>query len=223
MNGANSAFPTWKRLMDIALSSIGLAMSLPLLIVAAAIIKLTSPGPAFLKQERVGRYGKSFLLWKFRTMRVNADSGVHEAYLKTLITADTPMIKLDAKNDPRVFPFGRLLRSTCIDELPQLINVLRGEMSIVGPRPCMIYEAQQYQDWQNRRFDAMPGITGLWQVSGKNRTTFTEMVGLDIAYVERLSFILDLKIMFKTIPAIITDVVESGSRSKEMSQVKRAA
>ena len=132
------------------------------------------------------------------------------------------MVKLDAKSDPRVFPFGRILRSTCLDELPQLLNVLRGDMSLVGPRPCMAYEFQKYQDWQKRRFDAMPGITGLWQVSGKNKTTFTEMVGLDIAYAERVSVFSDIRIIVKTIPAILSDLTTSAAR-KEIRQVKRAA
>ena len=210
-------------MMDIGLSFAGLLIALPFFVVIAAIIKISSPGPVFLKQERVGRWGEPFLLWKFRTMRANADSRVHEAHLKRLIRANTPMVKLDAKNDPRVFPFGRILRSTCIDELPQLINVLFGEMSLVGPRPCMVYEARQYQDWQKRRFNAMPGITGLWQVSGKNRTTFTQMVGLDLDYAEQVSFTLDLKILFKTIPAIMSDAIESDTQNTELSRVKRTA
>src|SRR5947207_4546049 len=174
MKGVHS-FPVWKRTMDVVLSGAGLILLSPLLLVVAAIIKIVSPGPAFLKQERVGLHGEPFAFWKFRTMRVNADAGPHQNHLNELIATDTPMVKLDTRNDPRVFPFGRILRNTCLDELPQLINVLLGDMSLVGPRPCMAYEFQQYQDWQQRRFDAMPGITGLWQVSGKNKTTFTEM------------------------------------------------
>ena len=222
LNGVTDTFPRWKRTMDIAFSGAGLIIALPLLLVIAAIIKITSRGPAFLRQERIGRFGKPFRLWKFRTMRLDADASSHEAHLRNLIATNTPMVKLDAKSDPRVFPFGKLLRSTCLDELPQLINVLRGDMSLVGPRPCIAYEFQQYQDWQKRRFDAMPGITGLWQVSGKNKMTFTEMIGLDIAYVERVSFMCDLKIIFKTIPAIVSDLAEGAGR-KDMRQVKRAA
>jgi lipopolysaccharide/colanic/teichoic acid biosynthesis glycosyltransferase len=116
------------------------------------------------------------------------------------------MEKLDDRNDPRVIRFGNLLRKTGLDELPQLFNVLRGEMSLVGPRPCLPYEAQNYQRWNFRRFDALPGITGLWQVNGKNRTTFKEMIRLDINYIEKASLWLDLKILFKTIPAIIDQV-----------------
>ena len=220
--GVIDTFPRWKRTMDIVFSGAGFIIALPLLLVVAAIIKITSPGPAFLRQERIGRFGKPFLLWKFRTMRIDADASSHEVHLRNLIATDIPMVKLDAKSDPRVFPFGRILRSTCLDELPQLINVLRGDMSLVGPRPCMVYEFHQYQDWQKRRFDAMPGITGLWQVSGKNRTTFTEMIGLDIAYAERVSFMCDLKIILKTIPAILSDLPGSTGR-KDIRQVKRAA
>jgi lipopolysaccharide/colanic/teichoic acid biosynthesis glycosyltransferase len=222
VNGTAATFPLWKRGMDIAFSVTGLIITLPLFLVIAAIIKITSPGPAFLRQERIGRFGKKFFLWKFRTMRTGVNTASHEAHLKRLIAADTPMVKLDSKNDPRVFPFGRILRSTCLDEMPQLINVLLGEMSLVGPRPCLFYEFQQYQDWQKRRFDAMPGLTGLWQVSGKNRTTFTEMVGFDIAYAERVSLMSDLKIILRTIPAIVSDLT-AGAERKDITQVKRAA
>lgn len=207
MRSKDSGFPGWKRGMDILLSSIGLILFAPILLGIAVLIKISSRGPALLRQERTGRYRKPFLLWKFRTMKADAKPSAHQKHLKELITSDTPMVKLDASGDPRVFPFGRLLRRTCMDELPQLINVLLGDMSLVGPRPCMPYEAQQYQDWQLRRFDAMPGITGLWQVSGKNRTTFTEMVKLDIAYLEEVSFALDLRILCRTIPAIISDAL----------------
>jgi exopolysaccharide production protein ExoY len=213
--------PRWKRLTDIALSITGLFVALPLFVVIAAIITITSPGPVFLRQKRVGRFLKPFLIWKFRTMHVNADTGVHQRHLETLITADTPMVKLDAKSDPRVFPFGRILRSTCLDELPQLINVLLGDMSLVGPRPCMTYEAEQYQGWQKERFNAMPGITGLWQVNGKNRTTFNEMIRLDIAYANAVSPALDLKIILKTVPAILSDLGER-KEEKEIGSAKRA-
>ena len=203
MNNPRSSFPVWKRIADIVLSSAALIVLSPLLLLIAAVIKIVSSGPAFLRQERVGRYGKTFGLWKFRTMHVGADAAPHRHYLEDLITRDIPMIKLDTVDDPRVFPFGKFLRRTCIDELPQLLNVLRGEMSLVGPRPCLPYEATQYNTWQMQRFEAMPGLTGLWQVSGKNRTTFSEMIRLDIAYTKHVSLLLDLKILLKTIPAIV--------------------
>jgi lipopolysaccharide/colanic/teichoic acid biosynthesis glycosyltransferase len=218
-----NAFPIWKRVMDIVLSTLGLVLVLPLFVLLAACVKVASPGPAFLKQERIGRHEKSFLLWKFRTMRVNADAALHEAHLKNLISADTPMVKLDLKNDDRIFTFGRFLRSTCLDELPQLINVIRGDMSLVGPRPCLPYEAQYYQAWQKARFEAMPGITGLWQVTGKNKTTFTEMIRLDIAYAADVSLKSDLTILFKTIPAILSALFDGDVRNRRNTgQIKRA-
>jgi lipopolysaccharide/colanic/teichoic acid biosynthesis glycosyltransferase len=146
-------------------------------------------------------------------MRPNADAAVHRDHFKSLIEADTPMIKLDVRDDPRVFPFGKVLRRLCLDELPQLINVFRGEMSLVGPRPCMPYEARHYKPRQRRRFAAVPGMTGLWQVSGKNRTTFNEMISLDIEYAGRVSFLLDMKILFKTIPSILSEPVDGVIRT----------
>jgi lipopolysaccharide/colanic/teichoic acid biosynthesis glycosyltransferase len=199
-------FPMWKRVMDIMGAGIGLLLVAPLCFLVAAIIRITSPGPAVLKQRRVGRNGKEFTIWKFRTMRVNADVAVHQNHLSNLITSDTPMTKLEGSRDPRIFPFGRIIRRCYIDELPQLVNVLRGDMTLVGPRPCIPYEARQYRLWQKRRFDATPGMTGLWQVSGKNRTTFKEMIRFDIIYARNLSFLMDVTILLKTVPAIIGEV-----------------
>jgi lipopolysaccharide/colanic/teichoic acid biosynthesis glycosyltransferase len=125
------------------------------------------------------------------------------------------MKKLDASNDPRLIPFGAALRASGLDELPQLINVLRGEMSIVGPRPCIPYEYENYEPWQRKRFDAVPGLTGLWQVSGKNSTTFNQMIHLDIEYSERSSLALDLKIILKTLPAILEQCSEMRSRRQQ--------
>jgi lipopolysaccharide/colanic/teichoic acid biosynthesis glycosyltransferase len=135
-------------------------------------------------------------------MRVNADSDSHRRHTQELIRSQTPMTKLDAHRDPRLIPLGSVLRVSGLDELPQLINVVRGEMSLVGPRPCIPYECEAYEPWHWQRFDAVPGLTGLWQVSGKNRTTFDEMVHLDIEYSRRQSLWLDLAIMFKTVPAL---------------------
>lgn len=202
---ARSSFPVWKRVVDVVLSSAALIILSPLFVLIAVIVKIVSPGPAFLRQERVGRFGKTFGLWKFRTMQVGADVTPHRNYLEDLITRDIPMIKLDAVDDSRVFRFGKFLRRTSLDELPQLINIFRGQMSLVGPRPCLPYEAAHYGEWQMQRFEAMPGLTGLWQVSGKNRTTFSQMILLDIAYVENVSPLVDLKILLKTIPSIIAD------------------
>ena len=140
-------------------------------------------------------------------MRVGANSTVHQDHLSNLIAQDRPMTKLDDSQDPRIFPLGRIVRRCYLDELPQLINVLRGEMSLIGPRPCIPYEAEQYKAWQTERFAAVPGMTGLWQVSGKNKTTFKEMIRLDIAYARNCSLWLDLSILLKTLPVIIEESI----------------
>ena len=145
-------------------------------------------------------------MFKFRTMIAGADTAVHETHAASLIESNRPMTKLDAHGDARLIPFGRTLRAAGLDELPQLINVLRGEMSFVGPRPCLLSEYNKYLPWQRERFRTPPGLTGLWQVSGKNRTTFNEMIDLDIQYVRKRSLWLDLKIMLKTIPAVMIEV-----------------
>jgi len=202
--------PPWKRVLDICCVLAG-AILLPMLLLIAIAIKLGSKGPVLFKQERVGLLGKRFIIFKFRTMIPGADTAVHETHAATLIGSNTPMTKLDAHGDPRVTRFGRLLRMTGLDELPQLINVLRGEMSFVGPRPCLPSEYNKYLPWQKERFLTQPGLTGLWQVSGKNRTTFNEMVDLDIQYVRERSLWLDLKIILKTIPAVMTQVQDMQS------------
>ena len=208
--------PAWKRAMDIVGSLLGLILLSPLFLVIAIVIKTVSPGPVFYKQERLRHQGKNFTMLKFRTMRVNADNSIHQKHLKKLINgdpndgADKPMTKLD--NDPQIIPLGKIIRKSCIDELPQLINVFRGEMSLVGPRPALPYEVQEYLHWNDRRLDITPGMTGLWQVSGKNRTTFKEMIRLDINYATQLSFWLDVKILFMTVPAIILQVIDSYSK-----------
>jgi len=194
--------PVWKRILDVALV---LALSPGLVLLGgaiAALIKLGSPGPVFFRQRRVGYKGTEFVCIKFRTMRVNAEADSHRRHTQELIRSQTPMTKLDARRDPRMIPLGTLLRVSGLDELPQLLNVLRGEMSLVGPRPCIRYECEAYEPWHWQRFDAVPGLTGLWQVSGKNRTTFDQMVRLDIEYSQRLSLWLDVKILFKTVPAL---------------------
>jgi len=200
--------PLWKRTMDVSGAALLLLALAPSLLLIATLIKMSSPGPALLRQRRIGRKGKSFTMFKFRTMRPNADDGVHREHLTNIIAMDVPMTKLDVAQDPRVFAAGKIIRRCYLDELPQLINVLRGDMSLVGPRPCLPYEARQLKLWQTARFRVLPGMTGLWQVSGKNKTTFTEMIRLDIAYADRLSFLLDARILFKTIPVILLEVME---------------
>ena len=202
--------PGWKRCADIAGASIILVLLSPVLVLLAAYIKIVSPGGVIFSQTRVGRGGKPFTFFKFRTMQENNDPGAHRQYLKTLIKSAEPMEKLDCGRDSRIILGGRLVRKACLDELPQLINVLRGEMSLVGPRPCIPYEAAEYLRWHTHRFDILPGMTGLWQVSGKNKLTFEQMIRLDIEYARHLSPLQDLRILLLTGPAIIRMMLEAG-------------
>lgn len=197
-----TAIPVWKRAVDIVGALIGLIALSPLFVVLSLYIKAVSPGPVFFRQKRVGFLGRYFDCFKFRTMRHNSSEAIHTSHFSTLMQADTPMQKLDAHDD-RIIPHGMLLRKTGLDELPQLINVLRGEMSLIGPRPCIPYEAEQYKVWQRKRFESLPGLTGLWQVNGKNSTTFTEMMRYDVHYTRARSLLMDTAILLKTIPAIL--------------------
>lgn len=198
--------PNWKRIVDMVGSFAGMTLLAPLFLMIAILIKVVSRGPIFIKQVRLGQWGKPFTFWKFRTMHADCDDSVHRDYLAQLVESDTEMVKLDLKDDPRIIPFGKILRQTSLDELPQLANVLMGHMSLVGPRPCFPYEAEKYQRWHWQRFVAKQGMTGLWQVSGKNETTFKEMIRLDIGYTRSCSPRLDLKILLKTVPAIIRQI-----------------
>jgi exopolysaccharide biosynthesis polyprenyl glycosylphosphotransferase len=199
-----------KRAMDV-IASVGLfAITWPFWIAMAVVIKRESKGPVFLKQERVGMDGKVFLMIKFRSMLDGVDDLDHRELMERTIngadanqgTADEPLYgKL--KDDPRLTPIGSWMRRYSLDELPQILNVLRGEMSIVGPRPPLPYEVAHYKDWHRTRFHVRPGITGLWQVSGRNRLHFEEMVRLDIFYIEHWSPLLDLRIMAKTLPVML--------------------
>jgi exopolysaccharide production protein ExoY len=200
--------PVAKRVLDIACLLLAFPTLLPLFIFLGALIKIVSPGPIFFRQERVGFMGRKFQIYKFRTMHVNAETRTHQNHLRDLISSDTPMVKMDSHGDPRVIKFGSILRSSGLDELPQLINVFRGEMSLVGPRPCTQYEYEQFQPWHKQRFRALPGLTGLWQVSGKNRTTFNAMINLDIQYANNWSVWLDLKIMLLTFPVLLSQIKE---------------
>jgi lipopolysaccharide/colanic/teichoic acid biosynthesis glycosyltransferase len=217
--------PAWKRAIDIAGSLFALILLMPLFLLVALLIKVVSPGPLFFRQERVGYVGRPFTIWKFRTMHVNADTVVHQQYLKDLINNEKEMTKLDNGKDSRIIPFGGILRAAGIDELPQLINVLLGDMSLVGPRPCLPYEAREFHPWQKRRFDTVPGLTGLWQVNGKNRTTFKQMMRFDIAYTRKRAFWLDVKIFLKTIPAIAGQIADrpgyAQAHAKGMSVATR--
>ncbi|HEY9405185.1 MAG TPA: sugar transferase [Pyrinomonadaceae bacterium] len=199
-----------KRGMDILVASSALAALSPLWLVIAALIKLDSPGGVFYKQERVGMDGRIFLFLKFRTMQSGSDDAAHRDYQRKYIAgqAETnlgdearPVYKL--RTDPRVTRVGRVLRRLSLDELPQLLNVLRGDMSVVGPRPPIPYEVEAYELWHRKRLDMKPGLTGLWQVSGRNRLSFEEMVRLDLFYIENWSLLLDLKIILRTLPVML--------------------
>jgi exopolysaccharide production protein ExoY len=208
--------PRWKRSLDIVFILMILPVVLPLCILVAAVIRMVSKGPVLFQQERIGYLGRKFMCFKFRTMVVDAETTTHEGHLQLLMNSDMPMLKLDARGDSRIIPFGLLLRSTGLDELPQLINVLRGEMSMVGPRPCLPYEGDNYLPWQRERFNALPGLTGLWQVNGKNQTTFAEMMRLDIGYTREKSLWLDLNIILRTVPAIIGQVLQARKRKRTL-------
>jgi lipopolysaccharide/colanic/teichoic acid biosynthesis glycosyltransferase len=195
--------PIWKRTFDILGSVCGIIVLSPLFLFIGILIKTVSPGPILFKQKRVGCGGRHFNLLKFRTMKLNADADIHRHYLCTLIDSckenssnGDPMEKLP--KDPRIIPLGCVLRAAGLDELPQLINVLKGQMSLVGPRPPIPYEVEQYSLWYKGRFDVVPGLTGLWQIRGKNKLGFNEMMRLDIQYAARRSFLLDCKILLKT-------------------------
>ena len=199
-----------KRGMDIAVALSLLLLSLPLWVVLAILIKLESKGPIFLRQERVGMDGKMFLMIKFRSMKDGADDEAHRELMKRMIegedanqgTKERPMYG-KVKDDPRLTRIGSWMRRYSLDELPQVLNVFIGQMSMVGPRPPILYEVRQYKDWHRARFHVKPGITGLWQVSGRNRLHFEEMVRLDIFYIENWSPWLDIKIMLKTLPVML--------------------
>lgn len=201
-----------KRAMDIFGSIFGIIIFSPIMFLASFAIKLTSPGPIIFKQERIGLKGRKFLFYKFRSMRIDGDDKIHREYVSNLIKGeldkinqgkkDNPLYKM--KDDPRVTKIGKLIRKTSIDELPQFFNVLKGEMSLVGPRPPIPYEVEKYEPWHLRRIlEVKPGITGLWQVDGRSKTSFNDMVRLDLKYAINWSIWLDIKILLKTIFAVI--------------------
>jgi exopolysaccharide biosynthesis polyprenyl glycosylphosphotransferase len=200
-----------KRTMDLTIAGTTVMLLSPLLLAIALLVKLSSPGPVFFRQKRIGRHGVPFTFLKFRSMQVAGSPEIHRDYVVRFIRGNAEANPVGEKkvfkltNDPRVTTIGRFLRRTSMDELPQLFNVLRGEMSLVGPRPPIDYELEVYDIWHRRRLlEAKPGITGLWQVSGRSRTSFDEMVRLDLQYARKWSFWLDVKILLKTPAAVIT-------------------
>ncbi len=203
-----SSYQFLKRSIDVLGSLCGLALLFPLLVAIATAIRLTSKGPIFFRQERIGQFCKKFTFFKFRSMYINNDASIHREYVERLIAGNSKnaggsVFKIT--NDPRVTAVGRFLRRTSLDELPQLFNVLRGDMTLVGPRPCIAYEFNKYQVWHRQRLLAVkPGITGLWQVTGRSTVKFDEMVRLDLAYANARSLRLDLKILWQTPRAVIS-------------------
>jgi lipopolysaccharide/colanic/teichoic acid biosynthesis glycosyltransferase len=198
-----------KRLFDLVLASLCLLVLCPVLAALAVLVRLTTPGPALFRQTRLGRNNRPFVLFKFRSMYTGSADGVHRQYVRKLLTEDEPptggkngLYKLE--DDPRITPLGRLLRKTSIDELPQLLNVVRGDMSLVGPRPALPWEAELIRGAHRQRFLVRPGLTGLWQVSGRNMLTMREGLELDVDYVSRQSFVVDLMILIKTVPTVLS-------------------
>ena len=192
-------YPFWKRQLDIIGASVGLLAGIPVLIVAGAAVKLTSRGPILFKQSRSGQFGKPFVIYKLRTMSHDAEQTKH--LLEDLNERDGPAFKI--KNDPRVTMIGRFLRATGIDELPQLINVLKGDMAIVGPRPLPVGEELKCSSWQQRRLDTKPGITCLWQISKSRQMTFDEWMRLDLHYLKKRSVLYDAALLIRTVKAVL--------------------
>jgi exopolysaccharide biosynthesis polyprenyl glycosylphosphotransferase len=200
-----------KRVSDVFIATIALILLLPLWVFIAILIRLDSHGKILFRQERVGMDGRIFLCYKFRTMYANADENLHRESYKQNIAGNLEPSEVNenepvfgkVKDDPRITKVGRWLRRSSLDELPQLLNVLTGDMSVVGPRPPIPYEVEEYELWHRRRLEMKPGITGLWQVSGRNRLTFEEMVKLDLFYIENWSLWFDLKIVLLTLPAVL--------------------
>lgn len=190
------------RALDVVLAVLAVILLAPILLLIALLIKLDSPGPILFRQKRVGRHQKPFLVAKFRTMHNGACDDVHRTHIQALIDSGTPAAKLAA--DARVTRFGGLLRRTSLDELPQLWNVLRGEMSLVGPRPPIPYEVECYPPHWLARFAVKPGVTGLWQVSGRSEVSLEEMIELDVEYVRRRSVLFNVWILLRTVPAVLT-------------------
>jgi len=198
---------TAKRAADVVISLAAIAILIPLLLPLWLLVRSTSKGPALFRQERLGRNKRPFTLLKLRTMYTDNDDRIHRDYVAGLLSSDgaavpgaSGLFKLDA--DPRVTPLGAWLRRTSLDELPQLINVLKGEMSLVGPRPVLSWEADLFGQPYQQRFTVKPGITGLWQVSGRSRLSMRDALQLDVEYVTRRSFMFDLAILFRTVPAL---------------------
>ncbi len=201
---AGRIYGVGKSCMDIFGALFLLALLSPLMGVIALLIKLDSPGPVLFRQERLGRGGKRFIIYKLRTMHDRADTTVHERYVRSLIKGEGSGCAIAKMvDDHRVTRLGRALRKSSLDELPQLVNVLKGDLSLVGPRPAIPYEVEEYKDWHFSRLQVKPGITGLWQATARGRASFDQMVQLDLTYINKRSLFFDIWILLKTIPAVI--------------------
>jgi lipopolysaccharide/colanic/teichoic acid biosynthesis glycosyltransferase len=198
-----------KRSMDVVVAALSLLLLSPLFLVVAVALAIDSPGPVFFRQRRLGLDGRSFTLLKFRSMRTDGNDAAHRQYVTQMLQnasverGPSGMFKLE--KDPRITRVGALLRRTSIDELPQLVNVLLGSMSLVGPRPVLAWEAEHFSDEERLRFATKPGITGLWQVSGRNRLTMKEALALDVQYVRTRTLLADAVILLATVPALLRD------------------
>ncbi len=205
------SFGRLKRLFDIVVAGLMLLAAAPVMLVIALVVKRTSPGPVLFVQERLGRNGRPFRFYKFRSMRHDSDDTIHRQFAAMFINGDESgcadsnegekVFKL--KRDPRITAVGAFLRRTSLDELPQLFNILKGDMSLVGPRPPIAYEIENYQPWHMERLKAVPGLTGLWQISGRSEVSFDEMVRLDVRYINEWSLWRDLVIVAKTVPVVL--------------------
>lgn len=190
-----------KRGIDLVFSTVGLIVLFPLFLIVGFLIKIDSPGPIFFKQMRVGKNGSTFKIYKFRTMCFDAEEKLKSLKDKNEMSGK----QFKIKNDPRITNIGTFLRKTSIDELPQLVNVLKGEMSLIGPRPALLEEVKEYSEYEKKRLSVLPGCSGLWQVSGRNNLTFDQMVELDLIYINNINFSNDLKIILKTLKVMLTN------------------
>jgi lipopolysaccharide/colanic/teichoic acid biosynthesis glycosyltransferase len=210
MAGEADGHTPWKRPFDLIIGGVLLVTLFPLMACLALLVRADSPGPAMYRQDRIGRHGKHFRIWKFRSMHVNSDPAPHHRLAVAWFAADDSARGYKSQPDARITRVGRFLRQTNLDELPQLINVLRGEMSLVGPRPAIPYELAYYAPAYFERQKVLPGITGLWQVRRRDRLSAEEMMSLDLKYLRDCSLWLDIRIVVLTIPALIADVIRSG-------------
>ena len=198
---SNILYEVIKRIIDIVASFIGLILLSPLILIVSMLIKLESKGEVIFKQKRVGLNGKEFYMYKFRSMVINAEELKEQ--LESQNELSGPMFKI--KDDPRITKVGKFIRKTSIDELPQLINVIKGDMSLVGPRPSLPKEVKKFEQWMMERLEVKPGLTCIWQISGRNNIDFEDWMKLDIKYVRERSLVLDFKLIFKTIFVLFGD------------------